>query len=539
MSGMTIPASKVYDGTRNAIIGGEKSLLSVSLPGEGTAIDGKPYKDDQLTFAGNVIGTYNTKDVLTANTVTFSNIVLSGAASGNYSLTIQPPVPATITPKELTMSGLSVPATKIYDANKNAVVTDNKTLQTKIAAGTGNKDDGKPYDPDVVSITGTAVGTYNSKDVVDAIRVDFSGLSLTGADASNYTLKIQNPSNSAIEPLIRNIVANQQNKIYGQDDPILTYTSDPLLESDIYTGELKRVVGKNVGSYPIEIGTLTAGSNYILNFTPNVLLIDKAIMFITAKNATRVYGDAPLETNTNSVDFVADGMKYNETVGFVTVSYANGPGSGNSVNDSVGTYAGAVNAVDVTGGTFNVMNYKTIFFRGDIIVKKLPIIVSAESKEKREGQQDPALTFKISTPLVMDDQFTGNILREPGEAIGAYQIQIGTLALSNNYDLTYRPAVFTINPEEPTFVLPNAFTPNGDGTNDVFKIIQDGISSINYFQIFNRTGKLVFQTKNLSEGWDGRVNGIVLDSDVYYWNVEFVTWNNKVRKVSGSVILIK
>lgn len=540
MSGLIIPASKVYDGTRNAEISGEKSLLTASLPGEGTATDGKPYTiDNQLTFAGNVVGTYNTKDVLTANTVTFSNILLTGAGSGNYSLTIQQPTPATITPKELTMSGLSVPATKIYDANKNAVVTDNKTLQTKIAPGTGNKDDGKPYDPDVVSISGTAVGTYNSKDVVDAIRVDFTGLSLTGADASNYTLKIQAPSNSAIEPLIRNIVANQQNKIYGQDDPILTYTSDPLLESDTYTGELKRVIGKNVGSYPIEIGTLTAGSNYILNFTPNVLLIDKAIMFITAKNATRTYGDAPLETNANSIDFVADGMKYNETVGFVTVSYANGPGSGNAINDSVGTYAGAVNAVDVTGGTFNVMNYKTIFFRGDIIVKKLPIIVSAESKEKREGQQDPTLTYKISTPLVLDDQFTGKIIREPGEVIGAYQIQIGTLALSNNYDLTFRPAVFTINPEDPTFVLPTAFTPNGDGVNDVFKIIQDGISSINYFQIFSRSGRLVFQTKNLGEGWDGRVNGIVLDSDVYYWNVEFVTWNNKVRKVSGSVILIK
>ncbi len=540
MSGLIIPASKVYDGTRNAEISGEKSLLTASLPGEGTATDGKPYTiDNQLTFAGNVVGTYNTKDVLTANTVTFSNILLTGAGSGNYSLTIQQPTPATITPKELTMSGLSVPATKIYDANKNAVVTDNKTLQIKIAPGTGNKDDGKPYDPDVVSISGTAVGTYNSKDVVDAIRVDFTGLSLTGADASNYTLKIQAPSNAAIEPLIRNIVANQQNKIYGQDDPILTYTSDPLLESDTYTGELKRVVGKNVGSYPIEIGTLTAGSNYILNFTPNVLLIDKAIMFITAKNATRTYGDAPLETNANSIDFVADGMKYNETVGFVTVSYANGPGSGNAINDSVGTYAGAVNAVDVTGGTFNVMNYKTIFFRGDIIVKKLPIIVSAESKEKREGQQDPTLTYKISTPLVLDDQFTGRIIREPGEEIGAYQIQIGTLALSNNYDLTFRPAVFTINPEDPTFVLPTAFTPNGDGVNDVFKIIQDGISSINYFQIFSRSGRLVFQTKNLGEGWDGRVNGIVLDSDVYYWNVEFVTWNNKVRKVSGSVILIK
>jgi gliding motility-associated-like protein len=335
------------------------------------------------------------------------------------------------------------------------------------------------------------------------------------------------------------VVANQQNKIYGQDDPIFTYTADPLLESDLYSGVLKRVDGKNVGSYPIEIGTLTGGSNYTINLTPNVLIIDKAIMFITAKDAIRTYGDLPLVTQTNSTEFIANGLKYDEKVGYVTISYPNGPGSGNAINDSVGKYEGVVNAVDVSGGTFNVMNYKTIFFRGDLIVKKLPIIVSAESKEKREGQQDPALTFKTSIPLVVGDEFTGLITREPGEIAGAYQIQIGTLALNNNYQLTFRPAVFLIKPEEPTFVLPKAFTPNGDGVNDVLKIIQDGISTINYYQIFNRSGRLVFQTKDLSVGWDGRFNGVVLDSDAYYWNVEFVTWNKKVIKISGTVILIK
>jgi gliding motility-associated-like protein len=541
MSGLSVPASKVYDGTTSTVLTDNKSLLTASLPGQGTVTDGKPYTTDisNLSITGTAIGNYNSKNVLTANTVTFTGLVLTGTESGNYSLTIQAPQPATITKKELTMSGLSVPSTKIYDATTKANVIDNKILQSKITAGTGNKDDGKPYDPDDVSLSGTPVANYNTKDVTTAIVVNFSGLSLTGADAGNYILKIQNQYNATIVPLVRNVVANQQYKIYGQVDPIFTYTADPLLESDLYSGELKRVDGKNVGSYPIEIGTLTGGSNYQLNLTPNVLIIDKAIMFITAKDAFRTYGDLPLQTQTNSTEFIADGLKYDEKVGYVTISYPNGPGSGNAINDSVGKYEGVVNAVDVSGGTFNIMNYKTIFFRGDLIVKILPIIVSAESKEKREGQQDPALTFKTSIPLVVGDEFTGLITREPGEIAGAYQIQIGTLALNNNYQLTFRPAVFLIKPEEPTFVLPKAFTPNGDGVNDVLKIIQDGISSINYYQIFNRSGRLVFQTKDLSVGWDGRFNGVVLDSDAYYWNVEFVTWNKKVIKISGTVILIK
>jgi gliding motility-associated-like protein len=90
------------------------------------------------------------------------------------------------------------------------------------------------------------------------------------------------------------------------------------------------------------------------------------------------------------------------------------------------------------------------------------------------------------------------------------------------------------------FDLPNAFTPNGDGLNDIIKAIPNaGISSLNYLKIFNRKGNLVYQTANLYEGWDGRVNGIEQEPDAFYWIAEYITKKNETIRKSGSFLLIK
>src|SRR5207247_241127 len=108
-------------------------------------------------------------------------------------------VSATITAKALTMSGLSVPASKLYDGTTTAVVSGSPgSLQSAEAAGTGTTSDGQPYTGDTVSITGTATGTYNSKDVASATTVTFGGVSLTGAQAGDYTLTVQSAASATI-----------------------------------------------------------------------------------------------------------------------------------------------------------------------------------------------------------------------------------------------------------------------------------------------------------------------------------------------------
>ena len=200
MSGLTVAANKVYDRTTKAIVSGTKTLATAETAGQGTASDGKSYTGDTVSITGTAVGTYNSKDVATATTVTYSGLSLSGSQASDYTLTIQSPASAKITPKALTMSGLTVAASKVYNGTTAAVVSGTKTLAIAEAAGTGTATDGKSYAGDTVSITGTAVGTYNSKDVATASTVTFSGLSLTGSQAGNYTLTIQSPASAKITP---------------------------------------------------------------------------------------------------------------------------------------------------------------------------------------------------------------------------------------------------------------------------------------------------------------------------------------------------
>ena len=80
-------------------------------------------------------------------TVTLSSSY-SGNDSGNYTITDQASTTANITAKALTMSGLSVPSSKVYDGTTTAVVSGTPTLATAIGAGTGTSADGAPYTGD-------------------------------------------------------------------------------------------------------------------------------------------------------------------------------------------------------------------------------------------------------------------------------------------------------------------------------------------------------------------------------------------------------
>jgi gliding motility-associated-like protein len=91
-----------------------------------------------------------------------------------------------------------------------------------------------------------------------------------------------------------------------------------------------------------------------------------------------------------------------------------------------------------------------------------------------------------------------------------------------------------------TFYIPNAFSPNGDGMNDVFKGTGIGIKTYT-LMVYDRWGNLVFTTNDLEKGWDGTFNGgdKVSLQDVFVWKVELHDENNKEHDYKGTVSLIK
>ena len=86
--------------------------------------------------------------------------------------------------------------------------------------------------------------------------------------------------------------------------------------------------------------------------------------------------------------------------------------------------------------------------------------------------------------------------------------------------------------------MPTAFTPNGDGINDLFSIAGFGFQSVQ-FRIFNRWGELVFETDNPDQGWDGTFRGVLQEMDVYTWTLKVVFANRRTENLQGNLTLIR
>ena len=92
--------------------------------------------------------------------------------------------------------------------------------------------------------------------------------------------------------------------------------------------------------------------------------------------------------------------------------------------------------------------------------------------------------------------------------------------------------------------LPNTFTPDGDGVNDIFMVQGKGIGSVKTFRVFNRWGELVFERNHFtpndpSNGWDGRVRGVPASPDVFVWTAEVLCENGNSYVYKGNVTLLK
>jgi len=89
--------------------------------------------------------------------------------------------------------------------------------------------------------------------------------------------------------------------------------------------------------------------------------------------------------------------------------------------------------------------------------------------------------------------------------------------------------------------VPTAFTPNGDGKNDVFKVLTSCLLIDKFdLQVYNRWGQKIFETKEVTAGWEGNIKDRSLDSGTYIYQLQYKKYgtNNIVRR-SGTVVLIK
>jgi gliding motility-associated-like protein len=86
--------------------------------------------------------------------------------------------------------------------------------------------------------------------------------------------------------------------------------------------------------------------------------------------------------------------------------------------------------------------------------------------------------------------------------------------------------------------VPNVFTPNGDGNNDVFMVYGTGITKLE-MNIFDRWGEKLFTSTNQKEGWDGTYKGVMSKQDAYTYMIIYTALDGKKVEKTGHVTLLK
>jgi hypothetical protein len=316
-------ANKTYDGNTTAAI-------------SGTAATTDFINGDAASLSGAAVGAFNTKTAGSSKAVTITGLAITGADAGNYSLAAIT-LAADVTAKQITVTGIIV-NNKVYDATVTA------TLNTAGAALSG------VVVGDVVTISGTATGTFGDKNVGTGKTVTIAGVALAGADAGNYTVAPVTGSANIVAATLT-VAATDASIVYGDAVPSLTYTITGFVgteNSSLVTGSpaesTTATTGSGAGSYPVTVtqGTLSA-PNYVFGFDNGTLLIRKASATVTLGTLAFTF-DGTTKSTTTTVS----------PSGLTVSLFYNGSATSPSV---AGTYTvlAVVNDANYEGGATGIM----------------------------------------------------------------------------------------------------------------------------------------------------------------------------------------
>jgi|GEM_PF-350193 len=122
---------------------------------------------------------------------------------------------------------------------------------------------------------------------------------------------------------------------------------------------------------------------------------------------------------------------------------------------------------------------------------------------------------------------------------GDYTIRLIAINDYGCRDTAYKENYIRINAGG-VLLVPDAFTPNGDGINDNFKPVFEGVEREGYtFRVYNRWGELLFETHDVDEAWDGTFHGVMSESEVYVWQVQGHYYGTDHFQERGRIMLLR
>ncbi len=370
------------------------------------------------------------------NVGTYAIAIGTLSAGSNYDLTFESN-DFTITEKAITVTADA--KSKVYGETEPA-------LTYQITAGALVGDDA--LTGSLSRATGENVGTY-------AIAIG------TLSAGSNYDLTFESNDFTITEKAIT-VTADAKSKVYGETEPALTYqiTAGALVGGDALTGSLSRDAGEDVGSYPITIGSLSAGTNYDFTFESSNFTINKKTITATAADKSKTYGEDNPELTFTYSGFVNGDNESDLTKAPVASTEA-------TAASVAGNYK-----ITVAGGVDE--NYTFTYNDATLTIEKATLTVTATAKDK---SYDGTTTASIT---LSDDRVSGDMLTidttsaefEDKNVGEGKTVTVAGIILSgddaNNYELSSVTVSATADITPKNLTVSNAIAQNKiyDGTTD-------------------------------------------------------------------------
>jgi hypothetical protein len=454
--------TKIFDGTTKAVLSDDNFDLNGIL------------ENEKVILNNLSLGEYDTKDVGENKTITVVNLTISGDDALNYILNaqttsgqigkitskaitvtadasqakvygnVEPSLVYTVTPGLVSGDSFAGTLERIAGEDVGTYTIKQGTLSAgtnysltyvdadfeitaKPIAVTANTSQTKVYgaaDPALTYLVSPSlVGNDTFSGVLERVTGENVGAYTIGQGTltagANYDITYTGNDFEITAKTIA-VTAASQTKVYGEADSPLTYSFAPSLESgDSFTGTLSRVLGENIGAYAIIQGSLSAGSNYTINYISKDYTITAKPITVTADvSQKKVYGSVePVLTSTVWPSLVGTDILTG------TLSRA--------IGEDVGSYT--IGQGDLSAGS----NYTITFESEDFEITPKEITVTAEdSQNKFYGVADPFFAYSASEALAEGNTFSGSLSRVNGENAGTYNYTIGSLSAGSNYAVT-------------------------------------------------------------------------------------------------------
>jgi hypothetical protein len=374
---LVVAATKTYDRTTSATITDSGALTLVNVPA------GDADTPSKVTLSG-LVAQYSDKTVANGKTVTLTSAALAGTTASNYtlSLTGSPTTTANITARALNVTITA--SNKTYDGADTASVSyaDNRVSG------------------DIFTVAGTP--TFSSKTVGSAKTVTASGISITGADAANYTHNTSATATANITARSLAVTITASNKVYdGATTATVVYGDNRVSGDDLTVTGTPTFASKTVGNSK----TVTAASISISgpdagNYSQNTSATTTANITARSLTVTITANNKTYDGSTSASVTYADDRVSGDVF---TVS-----GTATFASKTVGT-SKTVTATGITLSGTDAANYTrntTASSAADITARSLTVTVTASNKTY-DGSDSASVTYA-------DNRVSGDIFTVSG-----------------------------------------------------------------------------------------------------------------------------